>query len=57
LGVAIPSTSWSVFARRSVCINRPAYKKVASVYKREPNPWPVIIMVAIALIVIGAAIG
>lgn len=33
------------------------YKKIGNVYQREPNPWPAIIMVVIALIVIGAAIG
>lgn len=33
------------------------YKKVADVYRREPNPWPAIIMIVIAPIVIGAAIG
>lgn len=33
------------------------YRHVGSVYRKEPNPWPGIIVAVIVLIVIGAAIG
>ena len=33
------------------------YRKVASVYKKEPSPWPAVIAAVIVLIIIGAAIG
>ena len=34
-----------------------AYRKVGSIYKKDPEPWGAIIIAIIVLIVIGAAIG
>ena len=35
----------------------PRYRVRGIIYQREPNPWPMILLIVIGLIVLGAAIG